>query len=64
MVGFVVRLVPVVVKLRVSGLRIWVTVIHIVARIWILRKQNTQQTFYQSKQESTLLELIVSLLFS
>lgn len=37
--AFVVGFLPIVVELRVSGLRIWVAVIHIVACIWILRKQ-------------------------
>lgn len=38
-------LVPVVVQLRVSGLRIWVTIIHIVACIRILRKRKYMRTF-------------------
>lgn len=32
---------PVVIKLRVSRLRIWVTIINIVACIWVLKKNKT-----------------------
>lgn len=51
--------IPVVIKLRVSRLRIWVTIINIVACIWVLtKKKKYRQGGKSQNQELMFLSVI------